>query len=260
MMVSVRKLQINLFLSVVSAACLLILFSELVFTGPDYSLYKSGYEAALDCAGCSIKGQSDIITNFFYAFGTLGFDFAVFLYVISLIALVVKLSAANGFVGPGWFIAFILYVTSAFWLQELIQLKLSLAFSVWLLAINVFFLQKRPFLSLLLICVSLLLHNSLVFFVVSYVAFSLVKIARNKKILAPLIFATIGYIVVENLSLLQDQLSIYLANVEGNRLAQYLYDFIFLANESKANLFNMHLLDVILTCSLYLFSENAFNQ
>jgi hypothetical protein len=259
MKISTSNILIRFALMFGSALCLLILFSDFVHTGPDYHLYQLAYESANYCEGCNSEGQTILITKLFYAFTLMGFDFVTFLYLISLVALVIKLYVAGNIVNQGWVIAFILYITSVFWLQELIQLKLSLAFSVWLLGINIFFINKKFFTAFCLIFFSLLLHFSLIAMVVALVGFYIAKFFQNYKTILCVILFIAFYAIFINQLYIQDQILTYIINSESNRVFDYLYEIINSDNSNKANLFNIHALDVVLTCCIYIFIRKTLS-
>ena len=259
MKISSRNILIRFALMFGSAFCLLILFSNFVHTGPDYHLYQFAYESINYCGGCVTEGQTILITKLFYAFTVMGFDFVTFLYLISLVALVIKLYVAGNIVNEGWVIAFIFYITSVFWLQELIQLKLSLAFSVWFLGINIFFINKKFFIGFFLILLSLLLHFSLIALIVALVGFYIAKFFQNYKTILSIILFTAFYVIFKNQLYIQEQILTYIINSESNRLFNYIYEIINSDNSNKANLFNIHVLDVALTCCIYIFIRKTLS-
>lgn len=252
MKILVDKLLINLFLVFFSALSLLILFFEFVSNGPDSSVYKLAYESAVGCSNCKLEGQNLIISSLFYSFNSLGFEFETFLYVISFFFLLLKLMVVRYFVDSGWLVALLFYMTSVFWLQELIQFKLSIAFSFLMLAIYAFYIKDKVYLSLLLFGSSILAHTSIIFFAVTFIAFNFIKILRNYKILFITIVAFITYTLLNFLTIIEEQLLSYIINQNDSRIGIYLYDLIFIANESTANLFNIHVIYILLITFLYL--------
>lgn len=257
--VSIRNVYQKLILITLSSICLLVLFTKFASNGPDWQNYRLDYAAALFCGGCKVEGQSILASKVYFMFGTFGFEFAIFLYLISLMVLILKMLAARSIVGSGWLISFFLYASSVFWLQDLIQFKLSMAFAFLLLSLNALFLEKNTYWSLILVGIALLLHSSIIFFVITYFAFSIIKLYRNNKTFITLIFAAVVIVVVKNIFIAQEQFFSYIVNAENNRIIDYLYDLTLNNHENRANLLNVHVMYSALISLLYLFvRKNLF--
>jgi len=161
--ISTKGLAISLFVASVIVSLNFILLSDFAKNGPDFANYFGAYQNAVTCGSCQIGGLGLVTRQIFLFAAGLKVDYLTVLVVISFFTMFVKIRTATGLLGGTELVVLIMYMSSLFWLHELIQLKISIAFSAFMLALFLHYKKEARVGSAILGLVSVLAHTSVLF-------------------------------------------------------------------------------------------------
>jgi len=207
-----RTLPLELLSPLIALTC----FLPFVRRGPDYSEYLLIYESST-VRSVLAEPPFELGAALLFAFGRgIGLPFQGFIYLISLVALSIKLHVARKLLGNASAAFICTYITSFFLLHELIQARVALALAIMLAAVyqNT---RSRQIASTALALTAISIH-------ISVAIVALIYVLRNHRKL--LLFLTVIPLVAiaTNPDTLLTVLDIAPASSEQQRTARYLYE------------------------------------